>query len=472
MTQSYPGYDLLVVGSSLAAVSLSQRATQQGLKVLLLEGGQDAESAYSRELTVNEEFGHFRAPHWSNHWVRAVGGTSRRWAGQVAVLDERDLDGSTATPRWPISYRDLLPYYMAAADFLGRPRYIIQQPAQAILGGAARYKPFSRSVDHAGVVKFSTSAAVQATARADLKTDVNVVRLMTDDRRSVKALQVHSRTAGPSLIKVLDHQRVVLACGGLGNAQVLLQPNGLDAVGVGNESGLAGKFLMEHPHVRDCGRAYVTQAFVRDMTGSIDAARFGPHVPALTLSDAQKRKLGALGCTLELEGLHAADDALARYFANKFRSPMLKATLFARSEQQPLSLNAVSLTSERNTAGAFKLRVECSFSALDLMSIFHSTRRLGELLYENGAGAFKIENDSIFRSTRGGGHTMGTTRMGASPADSVCDRDCRVHGYWNLYLAGSSVFPSSGTANPSMTLVALAQRLGDHLVNIVRKAKK
>ena len=62
-----------------------------------------------------------------------------------------------------------------------------------------------------------------------------------------------------------------------------------------------------------------------------------------------------------------------------------------------------------------------------------------------------------------GNHHMGTTRMSADPRQGVVDADCRVHGLRNLYVAGSSVFPTSGAANPTLTLVALAWRLAHHL---------
>ena len=60
-------------------------------------------------------------------------------------------------------------------------------------------------------------------------------------------------------------------------------------------------------------------------------------------------------------------------------------------------------------------------------------------------------------------HHMGTTRMAASPREGVVDADCRVHGTANLFVAGSSVFPTTGNANPTLTIVALALRLADHL---------
>ncbi len=63
----------------------------------------------------------------------------------------------------------------------------------------------------------------------------------------------------------------------------------------------------------------------------------------------------------------------------------------------------------------------------------------------------------------GGWHHMGTTRMSDDPRTGVVDRDCRVHGFANLYVAGSSVFPTPGSGTPTMTIVALALRLADHL---------
>ena len=60
-------------------------------------------------------------------------------------------------------------------------------------------------------------------------------------------------------------------------------------------------------------------------------------------------------------------------------------------------------------------------------------------------------------------HHMGSTRMAVSPRNGVVDANCRLHGVDNLYIAGSSVFPTSGIANPSLTLLALGFRLGDHV---------
>jgi choline dehydrogenase-like flavoprotein len=67
----------------------------------------------------------------------------------------------------------------------------------------------------------------------------------------------------------------------------------------------------------------------------------------------------------------------------------------------------------------------------------------------------------------GGAHLMGTTRMSDDPKEGVIDRNCRVHGMANLYIAGSSIFPTGGSGTPTMTLVALALRLAQHLRSVL-----
>ena len=77
-------------------------------------------------------------------------------------------------------------------------------------------------------------------------------------------------------------------------------------------------------------------------------------------------------------------------------------------------------------------------------------------------------DDRVWPEELGGAsHHLGTTRMHPDPARGVVDADCRVHGLANLYVAGSSVFPTSGAAGPTFTLVALALRLADHVREVL-----
>jgi choline dehydrogenase-like flavoprotein len=118
---------------------------------------------------------------------------------------------------------------------------------------------------------------------------------------------------------------------------------------------------------------------------------------------------------------------------------------------------------ERDRAGLFRPGMRCVLDARDFLNAEVTLRLLGERLIASQKGRLRVDNDRIYFSPRGGGHTMGTTRMGDNPSTSVVDRHCRVHGYANLFVAGSSVFPTGGYANPTLTIVALALRLGERL---------
>ena len=105
-------------------------------------------------------------------------------------------------------------------------------------------------------------------------------------------------------------------------------------------------------------------------------------------------------------------------------------------------------------------------SGLSMMILFGEWRILGNL-WPVGVGRLWLPRDAPrsawTQKVRGGQHHIGTTRMADDPVRGVVDAHCRVHGIENLYLAGSSVFPTAGTANPTLTLTALALRLADRI---------
>jgi choline dehydrogenase-like flavoprotein len=77
--------------------------------------------------------------------------------------------------------------------------------------------------------------------------------------------------------------------------------------------------------------------------------------------------------------------------------------------------------------------------------------------------ATQVTVPPTYRISTPGDHHIGATRMAASPSEGYVDANCRVHGIPNLYIASSSVFPTGGYANPTLTIIALAARLADHL---------
>ena len=144
--------------------------------------------------------------------------------------------------------------------------------------------------------------------------------------------------------------------------------------------------------------------------------------------------------------------------------------LFYQTEQAPNPDSLVRLHAERDRFGMPRLEAAIRFTELDLHTIRATHRLIAARFAESGTGELQCDDDALdawiedrrtqFNSSA---HQLGTTRMGRDPRTSVVDADCRVHGVANLYVAGSSVFPTGGHANPTLTLVALALRLAAHL---------
>jgi choline dehydrogenase-like flavoprotein len=157
------------------------------------------------------------------------------------------------------------------------------------------------------------------------------------------------------------------------------------------------------------------------------------------------------------------DHDLARFLAAARGRPYFHYEITVRGEMRPVEHNRVVPTAERDAFGLPRLAARCVLDAGDYRNAEDTLRALGETLMRLERGRVRVNNDRIYLQVEGQGHTLGTTRMGADPSTSVVDGDCRVHGYANLFVAGSSVFPSGGYANPTITIVALALRLADML---------
>ena len=142
-------------------------------------------------------------------------------------------------------------------------------------------------------------------------------------------------------------------------------------------------------------------------------------------------------------------------------------TLDFHAEQVPDPNSRITLTDQRDHFGMPRLRVEWRYSAIDVKTVGASFRVLAEEFERTNVGRLSFEDAEVEQAIRHegafGGHHIGTTRMSDSPALGVVDRHCRVHGLDNLYIASSSVFPTSSQANPTLTIVAMALRLADQL---------
>lgn len=148
----------------------------------------------------------------------------------------------------------------------------------------------------------------------------------------------------------------------------------------------------------------------------------------------------------------------------------------ARDGRYPLDVNAeqipnpdsrVTLATARDAHGMPRLKVDWRLHPQDIDSLVRGMKVARAAFARSGCAELEFDDATIEAEVRAstpvGGHHIGTARMAETVRDGVVDADCAVHGVPNLFVASSAVFPTSSHANPTLTIVALALRLADHI---------
>ena len=178
-----------------------------------------------------------------------------------------------------------------------------------------------------------------------------------------------------------------------------------------------------------------------------------------------------------IRNIYDTDNLLHQQEKEDFFRGYLRGFRVAGGEKSPDRRSRLKLSQERDPLGQQKSDLTLHINENDYVNIEKSLKIIATELGRTGEGRLRwpgFSNDISSRKQKKNirniiqrvmlpCHHMGTTRMSTEAQQGVVDAHCRVHGIKNLYIAGSSVFPTCGFANPTLTLVALAIRLADHL---------
>lgn len=216
------------------------------------------------------------------------------------------------------------------------------------------------------------------------------------------------------------------------------------------------------PRLKDCFRS----ARLRRTTLAGPRIQIGAHVANIVRHPFQTAfELGEL---LKAQAIRGAGAPII------LSSRSGRYTLRYHAEQAPNPESCVRLNGRIDAQGSRQLAVNFHFLEDDMRSVLRSHEVLDSALRTSGKGYLEYWHspeeryDAVLAQAADGYHQIGTTRMAGSPADGVVDVDCRVHGVRNLFVSSSSVFPTSGRANPTFPLVALSIRLAHHLAGLPR----
>jgi len=474
--------DVCIVGAGAAGIAVARELAGGRLRICLLESGglnpDDATQALYRGTSLARKY--FRL---DESRTRYFGGSTNCWMGYCRPLDEDDFERRDWIPHsgWPFDRAALLPFYRRAQvvcqlgpfGYQGAECATPRLPQLVFADGRVVTRCFQIWPTRFGLVYRDEIAAA---GDIDTYLHANVVEIEpSEGARAVK--QLHVRTLDGNAFQVRP-KVAVLATGGIENARLLLASRRVQPAGLGNQNDLVGRFFMEHPHT--LAGEFLPSAATRRLGLYQLHERGGiAGLGLLSLSEQTRRRERLANFTASLTGPEQTDSFeqdlaaavagidSARAGGRGRPAGAGKYVLSNECEQAPNPESRVELFYERDALGMNRVKLKWRLAAGDKRSLRRSHEILARELGRSGIGRLKLalsgDDDTWPSDLVGARHHMGTTRMHPDPKQGVVDANGRVHGTGNLFVAGSSIFPTSGSANPTFTIVALALRLADHL---------
>lgn len=513
-------FDIVIIGSGAGGATLAQRLAPTGKTILILERGEhlprEAENWSPKAVFIERRYrtqerwydksGHPFTPN-THYWV---GGNTSFYGAALMRMRGRDFTevqhAGGISPAWPISLTDLAPYY-AEAETLWQvhgargedptengdePPYayaaVHHDPGVAALKGhweTQGWKPFSLPLG----VKLDQAHPVTSTcikcktcggypcllkAKSDARSlaveplmDLPNVTLLTGR----KVLRLETDGAGRTVTEVVcqaEHGEerwtgdIVVLAAGAANTAVVLQAsaNAAHPGGLANGSDQVGRNYTFHNSTAMVSLTATRQDITFPKTLAVNDFYWGDPRGGYDLPMGHIQLLEYMsGQTLEGQVEDwlppvLVPDALAGAAADRMLS------MLVISEDLPMADNRVRL----NPDG--RISLDYTFGNLEGHDRLVKTLKAsldGFVDHAHPISQHHFQFDSLL-PLYGTAHQCGTTRFGADPKSSVLDRDCKAHELDNLYVVDTSFFVSANAINPTLTTVANAMRVGDHLI--------
>lgn len=539
--------ELCIVGSGPVGLAIALEFEGSPVRVVVLESGGDAHEPVTEELSAFEVAGHRRVHH-SAVRRRIFGGTSSVWSGRCMPFGALDLQwrGWIPDSGWPVQAETLTGFLQRAGRLLQAGPAVYDERIWALLGERPPQVPWDRSVFetqvfHASAVRHPRTRDIPApqdaaagslgalnhssvpqaediaeATRGRLLASRNVTVLLHAHALEVEvdadgtragAVRIGSASGRRGLVRA---RHVVLACGAIDNARLLLLSRARHPAGLGNQNDRVGRYLMDHH--------YAVIATLQGTQGRRLRRRMGHHwldadgqrhvvVTGLSLAAQRQREEGLPRATLFtfehvarpaaiaaarqvaaslraggtavdgatwraalLHPLGLARDVSDRYLHHRpSLAPVRGIDIGCNVEQVPDADSRVTLGGAVDAFGQSRARVDWRLDERENLGY----RRTAELFAAECA-RLGLERPRLAQWVREPqadwrealhdmAHPMGTTRMADDPRRGVVDAHCAVHGIEGLHVAGSSVFATGGTSNPTLMAVALGLRLADRL---------
>lgn len=502
--------DVAIIGAGAAGITIAREFIDTRTEVCVFEsGGTD----YSAETQMLAQGGNVGLPYFDlrAERIRALGGCTGHWGGDCRPLDPIDF----ATREWlhdsgwPFGLETLKPYYERATQVLRIKPYatydVDRSQVQSQRPGLTSLRFAEDAVElrrwqQSGPLRFGEAFRdeLERAANVTVYLNANLVRFGTNDEGSIIDSIELAVLQGPRF--TARARLFILATGTIENARLLLGvPDGKGRT-FGARNDLIGRYFQEHPAFSELAMLVPAERRpLSDFRDEVDMLSFG-------FTEAMQRRHELLNSNFFIEprriGADPAGVVSLRRLSGAIRAGRLPDDLFEHisriladfpavtdytyrrifkptsdvvgyfeigfaAEQAPNPDSRVRLGDEVDALGIPRVELDWQLADIDRENIVRTMNALVQEVGKAGLGRIKLlfaEDASDWREHLvASHHQMGTTRMHPDPKRGVVDENCRTHGVANLYVAGGSVFPTSGASSPTFTIVALALRLADHL---------
>ncbi len=514
--------DICIVGAGPAGIALACEFIDYPVRVCLLESGGMNSQKNTQDLSKGQITGLPYRPLDAVR-LRSFGGTSNWWHSMCQQFDDIDFEQRDWIPYsgWPFQKSHLLPFYHRAERF-----FQVSISDTSLATDLTFPYDHTTSTSHSLItrdlqlcphpkIKDTHRSILEQASNIDCYLNANVSKIFVN-RDGSQAVRIHVHNLNGHQFSV-SAKVYVLATGGIENARILLASDSQTKTGLGNEHDLVGRFFMTHPFL-DSGvllspdRAIPKDLFQYQKVGGVKSmvtvglsrsiqyqkrllgfnVRLRPSLPEVESSGVSSM-LYLLKEFYMLRGrklpqhyrkhLRNMWEDLSTVVKFGFKSciypPFITESAEAcyldnSIETTPNPSSRVFLLEENDVLGMKRIALNWQMSIEDKTSLIRSQEILKKELARLGVGRLIIqlsnENQDWPLTVRGTAHHIGTTRMNNDPTLGVVDENCKLHSLMNVYIAGSSTFPTCGSVPPTLTIVALSIRLADYIKKIFHES--
>ena len=449
--------DCCIVGAGPAGITIARKLARAGKKVFLFEGGSEDISAKSQDIYKGDVLDDTYLP-LDVVRLRFLGGTSNHWAGYCQPFIEHSFKGTKKFPHasWPIKKKNLDPFSDETQEILdvklkNDKRFLFDDPkSNLLLHKTEISSPTNFKNKYYDELKNNKNLFVFLNS--------NLIDLSTNGEKIIAAQFQNYHTESRNIIA----DKFVLATGGIENNRILLHGNKRNKGLLVKNPRTLGRYFMEHPLDR---RMAVVAMFKKEKNIAQPNKLYYP-------TEKLKKKYNILDFTTNLE--EKPRDKYRIAFIKKLKQitsiPDIKninfSYLFSFLEMPPRSSNKITLGENTDQFGIPRVQLALKITEEEYLTKALFCKFLAQYMIDNQIGRVKVSNriwNAMPEEGSWGFHHMGGTRMAETSEWGIVDKNCRVFGQKNLYIAGSSVFASGGCVAPTFTIIQLALRLAEQL---------